>query len=160
MLFRSDLTICPMAEEDLDQVLGIESVSFPHPWSRAHFHDELKSPHSFPFSAFDGTGRLVGYICPMIILDEGHIFDVAVHPDFRGQGLGKMLVEKVLAICHERGAEFVSLEVRPSNIDAIGLYRRLGFIETGKRPRYYQDGEDAILMEYIFTEKGEDSDAV
>lgn len=156
----ADVTICPMTEDDLDQVLGIESASFPHPWSRTHFQDELKSSHSFPFSAFDGTGRLVGYICPMIILDEGHILDVAVHLDFRGHGLGKMLVEKALAICHERGAEFVSLEVRPSNIDAISLYRRLGFIETGRRRRYYHDGEDAILMEYIFTDKEEDSDAV
>jgi [ribosomal protein S18]-alanine N-acetyltransferase len=155
-----DVTICPMTEDDLDQVLGIESASFSHPWNRTHFHDELKSPHSFPFSAFDGTGRLVGYICPMIILDEGHILDVAVHPDFRGHGLGKLLVEKVLAICRERDAEFVSLEVRPSNIEAISLYHRLGFIETGKRPRYYHDGEDAILMEYIFTEKEEGSDAV
>lgn len=149
-----------MTEADLDQVLRIESASFPHPWSRTHFHDELKSPHSFPFSAFDGSGRLVGYICPMMVLDEGHILDVAVDPECRGLGLGRLLVEKVLAVCREQGAEFVSLEVRPSNESAIGLYRHLGFVETGRRPRYYHDGEDAILMEYIFTDKEEGPDAV
>lgn len=156
----TDVTICPMTEADLDEILSIESVSFPHPWNRTHFLDELKSPHSFPYSAFDGGGRLIGYICPMLVLDEGHILDVAVSHEFRGRGLGKMLVEKVLAVCMERGAEFVSLEVRPSNTDAIGLYRRLGFVETGRRPRYYHDGEDALLMEYIFREKEEDPDAV
>jgi len=96
----------------------------------------------------------------MLILDEGHILDVAVHPEYRGHGLGKLLVEHVLAACRQRGAEFVSLEVRPSNSEAIGLYHRLGFDETGRRPRYYHDGEDALLMEYIFREEEEDTDAV
>ncbi len=117
----TDVTICPMTEADLDEILLIESASFPHPWNRTHFHDELASAHSFPLSAFDGRGRLVGYICPMLILDEGHILDVAVHPEYRGHGLGKLLVEHVLAACRQRGAEFVSLEVRPSNSEAIGL---------------------------------------
>lgn len=156
----TDVTICPMTEADLDEILLIESASFPHPWNRTHFHDELASAHAFPLSAFDGRGRLVGYICPMLILDEGHILDVAVHPEYRGHGLGKLLVENVLAACRQRGAEFVSLEVRPSNSEAIGLYRRLGFVETGRRPRYYHDGEDALLMEYIFREEEEDADAV
>lgn len=144
----SDITICPMNEADLDEILIIETASFPNPWTRTHFLDELNSPHAFPLVAFGPEGRLIGYICPMFLLDEGHIMDVAVHHDFRGHGVGRMLVERVLEECRERGADFVSLEVRPSNQSAIALYRKLGFVEIGRRKRYYQDGEDAILMEY------------
>ena len=147
-----EITICPMSEADLDQVLAIEQRSFPSHWSRQHFLDELSSTHSFPLSAFDAAGRLVGFICPMLVLDEGHILDVAVDPAFRGHGLGRLLVERVLADCRAGGASFVSLEVRPSNEAAIALYRVMGFTECGRRKRYYQDGEDAVLMEYIYGE--------
>jgi ribosomal-protein-alanine N-acetyltransferase len=148
----SDIVICPMSEEDLEQVLAIEISSYPQPWNRDHFLDELKSPHAFPQSAFNRDGRLMGYICPMQILDEGHILDVAVDPVFRGQGVGRLLVEHVLTRCREKGAEFVSLEVRPSNHSALSLYRQIGFVEVGRRKRYYENGEDAILMEYLFPE--------
>lgn len=147
---QSDITICPMTEADLDEVMAIETASFPHPWSRTHFLDELKSPHAFPLVAFDAEGKVIGYVCPMFLLDEGHILDVAVRPDLCGRGVGRMLVERVIGDCRERGADFVSLEVRPSNRSAIALYQRLGFVETGRRRRYYQDGEDAILMQFSY----------
>ena len=147
---HTEIVICPMSEADLDRVLAIEQRSFPSPWTRRHFLDELSSPHSFPLSAFDPSGQLVGYICPMQVLDEGHILDVAVDPAFRGQGLGRLLVEQVLTDCRQAGASFVSLEVRPSNRAAIALYLAMGFTECGRRKRYYQDGEDAVLMEYLF----------
>lgn len=155
-----EISICPMSEADLEGVLVIEAASFPTPWNRTHFLDELKSAYAFPLVALDRNDRVVGYICPMLLLEEGHILDVAVHKDFRGHGLGKMLVERVLRECRDGGADYVSLEVRPSNEAAIALYRRLGFVETGRRKRYYENGEDAILMEYIFTESGEERDAV
>ncbi len=146
----NEITICPMAEEDLDQVLAIERSSFPSPWLRQHFLDELNSPHAFPYSAFDPSGRLVGFICPMLLLDEGHVMDVAVDPSCRGKGIGRILVQRVLDDCRARGASFVSLEVRVSNEAAISLYRGMGFVETGRRKRYYKDGEDALMMEYVF----------
>lgn len=146
-----EITICPMAEADLEQVLLIEHACFPSPWLRQHFLDELNSPHAFPLSAFDPDGRLVGFICPMLLLDEGHILDVAVHPACRGKGVGKLLVQRVLEDCHSGGASFVSLEVRLSNTPAISLYMGMGFVETGRRKRYYKDGEDALMMEYLFT---------
>src|SRR6185369_13367228 len=96
-------------------------------------------------------GRLVGYICLMLLLDEGHIMNVAVDPDLRGCGVGRMLVQKVLDDCRQAGASFVSLEVRESNPSAISLYRKMAFVEVGKRRRYYENGEDALMMEYIFT---------
>ena len=96
----------------------------------------------------------------MLVIDEGHILDVAVAPAFRGTGIGRLLVQKVLDECRLQGAEFVSLEVRTSNTAAISLYRQLGFIVTGQRRAYYENGEDALLMEYIYSkDKGYD-DAV
>jgi ribosomal-protein-alanine N-acetyltransferase len=147
----TEIIICPMKEEDLDQVLEIEGNSFPHPWLRQHFIDELNSPHASPLSAFDVSGRLVGYICPMQLLDEGHILDVAVDPALRGAGIGRLLVQQVLQDCRFGGASFVSLEVRESNFSAIGLYKKMGFAEVGKRKNYYENGEDALMMEYVFT---------
>jgi ribosomal-protein-alanine N-acetyltransferase len=155
-----DISICPMTESDLEQVLSIENDAFPLPWSRNHFLDELSSPHSFPLAALGQDGLVLGYICPMQLLDEGHILDVAVRKDFCGRGLGRLLVETALRICREKGADFVSLEVRPSNVTAISLYRRLGFVEVGRRKRYYENGEDAILMEYLFNDSEEGGDAV
>lgn len=155
-----DLVIFPMVAEDLEQVLAIEIDSFPHAWTREHFLDELKSPHSFPMTAFDREGRVVGYICSMQLLEAGHIFNVAVIRDSRGQGIGEILVKNVLRECRERGADYVSLEVRPSNKSAISLYLRLGFCEVGRRKRYYENGEDAIIMEYLFTGNKDDGDAM
>jgi ribosomal-protein-alanine N-acetyltransferase len=144
------IIICPMTEDDLDAVLSIERASFPRPWTREHFLQELESPTSFPLSAFTPDGSLAGYICPMLVLDEGQILDVAVRPDLRGTGLGRLLVGKSLLEFRERSAEYVGLEVRVSNRPAIALYSALGFRETGLRKNYYHDGEDAIVMEYIF----------
>lgn len=145
-----EITICPMTGDDLEQVLAIERVSFPSPWSKQHFLDELGSPYAFPLSAFDGAGRLVGFICPMQLLDEGHILDVAVDPECRGKGVGRLLVQRVMDDCRNADASFVSLEVRVSNAAAIALYEGMGFVETGRRKRYYENGEDAIMMEHIF----------
>ena len=139
-----------MKEEDLNQVLEIERNSFPHPWIRQHFIDELNSPHASPLSAFDASGRLVAYICPMQLLDEGHILNVAVETALRCAGAGRLLVQQVLQDCRFGGASFVSLEVRESNFSAIGLYKKMGFTEVGKRKNYYENGEDALMMEYVF----------
>lgn len=145
-----EMTICPMSETDLDGVLTIENVSFPRPWTRTHFLAEIEAVHSFPLVALGPDSQIIGYVCPMLVLDEGHILDVAVDSHFRGKGIGKALVERVLMDCRERGAAFVSLEVRASNTPAIHLYQQLGFKETGRRKRYYENGEDALLMEYLY----------
>lgn len=146
----NEITICPMAEKDLDEVLQIEQASYPLPWLRQHFLDELNSPYAFPLSAFDHDGHLVGFICPMQLLDEGHIMDVAVAPACRGKGVGRLLVQRVLDDCRAAEASFVSLEVRVSNLPAIALYHNMGFVETGRRKRYYENGEDAMMMEYVY----------
>ena len=143
-----EIAIRAMTKADLEEVLAIENDSFPLPWNRDHFLDELKSGHAFPLVALDRDKRIIGYICPRLLLDEGHILNVAVRRVFRGRGVARLLVERVLDDCREGGGAVIFLEVRLSNIVAIALYRQLGFVETGRRRNYYENGEDAILMEY------------
>lgn len=151
-----DITICPMCEDDLAQVLAIETASYPRPWGRDHFWDELNSPYAFPLVALDQDGSVAGYICPTLLFDEAEIRNVAVHPDRRAFGIGRLLVDHVLTECRTRNAASVALEVRVSNLAAQSLYRRLGFRETGRRPKYYENGEDAILMECRLDRTGDD----
>jgi ribosomal-protein-alanine N-acetyltransferase len=153
----NDIVICPMTASDLDEVLAIEVASYPRPWHTPHFLDELAAPHSFPLTAFDQEGKVAGYICPMSLLDEGHILNVAVRSDCRGRGVGRLLVERAVHECRARGAETVSLEVRPSNVAALSLYRSLGFRETGRRKNYYENGDDAILMECLLNDSEDQS---
>jgi ribosomal-protein-alanine N-acetyltransferase len=156
---HSKITIRAMTDADLEEVLAIENESFSHPWNRDHFLDELKSVHAFPLVAIDPEESIIGYICPRHLLDEGHILNIAVRQNFRGQRLGQLLVERVLNDCRVAGVSTVSLEVRQSNKTAIALYRQLGFVETGRRRKYYDSREDAILMEYNFDDNEVD-DAV
>lgn len=149
-----------MTSCDLDEVIAIESKSFPRPWTREHFVDELNSPRSCPLVARTDDGGIAGYICPMIVLDEGEILDVAVRPDCRGRGIGKALVGRAIGELSARGAKIVCLEVRVSNLSALELYRKLGFRDSGRRKGYYENGEDAILMEYTINDSEDRGDAV
>ena len=149
-----------MCEEDLDAVLDIESASFSRPWTRRHFLDEIVSSFGVPQVAFAPDGSVAGYLCLKIVLDEGEILDVAVSDALRGRGIGRTLVQSALSICRERGVVLVSLEVRSSNESAISLYHRLGFRETGRRKGYYENGEDALLMDYTLDVHVEERDAV
>ncbi len=155
MTRHDEITICLMTKADLDEVLAIEAASYPLPWAREHFLDEIGSPFAFPMVALDGQGRVAGYICPTLLLDEGDIRNVAVRTDLRGKGVGQLLVEKVIAECRDHGATFVGLEVRVSNLPARALYRKLGFVEAGIRSKYYENGEDAILMECRLCQTGD-----
>ena len=79
--------------------------------------------------------------------EEGHIVTIAVDPQWRGKALGKWLLLTLIAEARERGAQIVTLEVRPSNAPARALYRRTGFVQIGQRRRYYPNGEDALILE-------------
>ena len=149
-----------MRETDLDAVLEIESASFSRPWTRRHFLDEIASDCGTPFVATAPDGSVAGYLCLQRVLDEAEILDVAVRPDLLGLGVGRVLVERALALSLEAGMVLVRLEVRVGNDPAIALYRRLGFREVGRRKGYYDDGCDAVLMEYTTCEHAKESDAV
>ena len=151
-----DISVSPMTATDLEDVLQVEAVSYPRPWTRAHFLDEVGSPYAFPLVARDSAGALCGYVCPTLLYDEAEIRNVAVAPACRGRGVGAILVNAVIDRCRDRNAASVWLEVRVSNMPARSLYRRAGFREAGRRPAYYENGEDALLMVCDLDRSGDD----
>lgn len=135
-----------MTAADLDEVLAIEQASFMTPWKREHFESELSGKHSFPFVAVC-EGRVAGYVCLMSLFEEAQILDIAVSPEQRGRGIARLLMVHACAVAREHKAEVLSLEVRSSSSAAIGLYQSSGFRQVGIRTNYYDNSEDAILME-------------
>jgi ribosomal-protein-alanine N-acetyltransferase len=140
------LEIRPMVEGDLDSVLEIERASFANPWRTSHFLHELQNNPWAVNLVAEHAGALVGYACLWCIHDELKINNIAVRAEMRARGIGRWLLQWVLHEGLRRGCEIASLEVRPSNDVAVGLYRAHGFREIGRRPNYYGPGEDAILM--------------
>lgn len=138
-----------MAAADLPEVLEIERLSFPNPWTAGLFLHELKLSFSrlhLARSAAPGR-RLLGFVCWWTIGDELHILNLAVHPDARKNGVGRALVEHVLTAAEAACATSVSLEVRTDNAAADALYRSLGFAQIGLRRNYYGPGQHAVIME-------------
>ncbi|MBA4394342.1 MAG: ribosomal-protein-alanine N-acetyltransferase [Desulfobacca sp.] len=135
---------------DLPDLLTIEAASFVHPWSKADFLSELsKSPSTIYVTRSDPAGPVLGYICFWIVADEIQMLNLAVHPAYRRQGLGRALMAFLFNLAREKMALKVFLEVRPSNQTALALYRSLGFEILYRRPRYYDaEGEDALVMEW------------
>lgn len=142
------IQIEPMRVRDLDAVLAIERTSFPTPWSRyAYLSELLENDRAYYIVARTSDRKVAGYTGMWLILDEGHITTIAVHPLYRGRGVGRQLLEAAEAIARERGALRITLEVRVSNIIAQSLYEKTGYVNVGIRPGYYRDNnEDAIIM--------------
>jgi ribosomal-protein-alanine N-acetyltransferase len=130
----------------LDRIVDIENLSFPSPWSRKSFLEEIRNPISH-FRGVLSEQVLQGYVCFWVFADEVQIINVAVHPQARERGLGHYLLTKVIEESISLGIKTIWLEVRPSNDRARRLYSRFKFTEVGRRPRYYRDtNEDAIVM--------------
>ena len=132
---------------DVDQVLVTERKSYATPWSRRAFVSELTENAYAHYLVAKSGQRIIGYIGMWFIVDEGHITNVAVHPDFRGRGVGRMLMQAAMDLAKISGGIRVTLEVRVSNTVAQNLYDSLGFRRVGLRRGYYTDnGEDAYIM--------------
>lgn len=142
------IVLTELAAADIDAVVEIEKHSFDRPWSRGLFLRELESAISRTTLAREAppSHRVVGYICRWLILDEMQILNVAVHPDWRRRGVGRALMEEVLAEAREKGVRSVILEVRDGNANAVQLYSSLGFQRSGVRRDYYGQGRDGIVM--------------
>jgi [ribosomal protein S18]-alanine N-acetyltransferase len=136
-------------EADLDLVEEIERLSFPAPWARAAFADELERPWAHLELLCQGpSGHIVGFCNYWVVADELHILNVAVRPEERRRGHARRLLGHMLEAGRQARVRVLSLEVRASNTAAVALYRRLGFRQVGLRPKYYADnGEDALLMD-------------
>lgn len=136
-----------MRVEDVEEVLEIERASFVTPWSRLAFLSELLENERAIYLVAREGGRVVGYVGMWRILDEGHITNLAVHPEVRQQGIGRQLLETLCNLALARGLRRLTLEVRVSNHVAQRLYQSFGFLTAGVRPGYYQDNrEDALIM--------------
>ena len=134
-----------LTPEIVDAVYNIEEKSFKKPWSRQEFVNETHNSLAKYFCVKTGE-KIVGYIGVWKIFDEGHITNVAVLPECRGQGYGSILVEKLISYADDEKMSLLTLEVRKSNQTAINLYKKYGFLEVGLRKNYYEGKEDAILM--------------
>lgn len=136
-----------MTLDDVDAVVGLEQLSFSTPWPRDAFVNELTINQHAKYVVAEIDGRVIAYCGMWVILDEAHITNIAVHPDFRGMKLGEALMRQMMGISVMFGAKRMTLEVRPSNEVARNLYAKLGFREAGRRKKYYSDNqEDAIIM--------------
>lgn len=136
-----------MKAEDIERVLEIEELSFLTPWSRESFEAELERNDLAKYVVAKVDGKVAGYGGIWIVLDEGHITNIAVHPDYRGQKLGERITQALINIAGKNKAGNITLEVRASNEAARNLYKKLGFVDSGIRKGYYVDsGEDAIIM--------------
>lgn len=136
----------PMTRQDLPEVLAIERASFADPWAAVAFERELDNEFSRTPVARDEDGRVVGYTVYWVAGPEYHILNIAVRQDARRRGVGRLLMNRIIADAQRDKAEFIALEVRPSNLPARAMYRKYGFVTVGVRPHYYRDGEDAEVM--------------
>jgi [ribosomal protein S18]-alanine N-acetyltransferase len=135
-----------MTTADIENVIAIERASFQFPWSTRFFLDELQVDCARSILA-EVEGRIVGYILFWLLPEEVDIHNIAVHPDFRRQGIGRLLLEQVVAAARGQERLRVTLDVRLSNAQAQNLYRSFGFVTRGVRKGYYSDnGEDALVM--------------
>lgn len=135
-----------MTADDMEDVLSIESVSFPTPWSRGMFLEEMRHPFCHDLVALV-EGQIVGYISFAIVCDEIHIRNLAVHKDWKRHGVASKLLSRMITISSGMGARYGTLEVRRSNVAALELYKRFGFVVEGTRPSYYSEtAEDALIM--------------
>ena len=141
----------PLTPADLDEVLAIEGLSFPTPWSRGAFLYEMRQNPAARCWVARGAPpapSVLGYLCLWEIPPEIHITNLAVHPELRRQGIARALLAAILEDARRRGITLAVLEVRLNNTEARGLYEGLGFQVVGLRKGYYFDtGEDALLMQ-------------
>lgn len=140
-----------MEERDVALVAAIERRAYPFPWSANIFRDCLRVGYSCWIADIDG--ELAGYAVLSVAGGEAHILNLCVAPEWQGMGIGRTLLTRLIHLARYHRTGGIFLEVRPSNTQARRLYERAGFIEVGRRPRYYPgaaDREDAIIMSLPF----------
>lgn len=136
-----------MTVEDIEAVMRIEKATFPTPWSRTAFYNEVVINHFATYLLLEVGEEIAGYCGVWVIIDEAHITNIALHPDYRGMKLGEALLKRAIDFVKSRGALKMTLEVRVSNTIAQNLYRKYGFEEGSIRKNYYTDNqEDALVM--------------
>ena len=139
--------LAPLTIADLDEVAVIESVSFTAPWPTSAYTTELTTNHLARYVGARIDGMLVGFGGIWLMVDEAHVTTMAVLPESRRSGVATVLLLELLQEARRGGARVATLDVRVSNVEAQRLYLAFGFVEVGRRIRYYDDnGEDALVM--------------
>ena len=136
--------------EPLDALMAIEQRAYPYPWTRGNFTDSLAS--GYQIELLLGGDQLIGYFVAMPGVEEAHLLNITVAPEFQQQGWSVVLLDALALWARGRGAQWLWLEVRVSNLRARKVYEKYGFQRIGERKRYYpsadMEREDAVVMSY------------
>jgi len=142
--------ILKMEERHVARIAALEALCFSDPWSENSIRGELGNPLSLWLVA-EENDTVVGYVGSQTVLGWTDMMNIAVHPDYRRRGIGEGLILELVNQLKNAGNECLTLEVRASNHGAIALYEKLGFVEVGRRPRYYRNPrEDALILRLVF----------
>lgn len=136
--------------EDADEIHAIETKIFPSPWSKMGFVTSVDCGYNCWVMCEEATGSIAGYFVLMTSIDEAHLLTIGLKAALHGMGYGRLLMDRVILTARAHGMVSMLLEVRPSNIGPLGMYKKYGFQKIGIRKNYYRnlDGtrEDAIVM--------------
>ena len=147
-VLKPEVHLAPLTEALLDDVLRIEKSAYAHPWTRGNFADSLKS--GYQLLALMGGDTLIGYLVAMEGVDEVHLLNITVAPEFQGQGFGVLMLDALSVWARSRQALCLWLEVRESNARAMQVYERFGYRRVGERKHYYPAArgqrEHAVVM--------------
>ena len=139
------IKIITMTQTHVPQVAALEALCFSDPWSEKSVASELTNPLAYWLVAVKEE-RVAGYVGSQTVLDETDMMNIAVHPDFRRQGIAEDLVDALVAALREKGSHCLTLEVRESNAPAIRLYEKMGFEQVGLRKNYYRNPRENALI--------------
>jgi len=140
------MIIAKMNESHIPQIAELEKMCFNDPWSEASIASELNNRLSLWLVAVENE-KVIGYVGSQTVLGETDMMNIAVHPDYRKQGIGTCLIVGLIGALEQRGSHSLMLEVRVSNEPAISVYQKLGFDEVGRRKNYYRNPkEDALIL--------------
>ena len=137
--------IAPVQLHHLEEIAAIENISFKKPWSKNQIESDIQSEMDSENWVYLMDELVVGYIFGWIVLNEFHLNNIAVHPDYLRRNIGKKLIQHIISRVISRDIKVVLLEVSANNIPAQKCYTSIGFTPMGKREDYYAKGEDAIL---------------
>ena len=147
--------IGPMTSAELEDISRLEKLCFSLPWSRESLRLEVEENKCARYFTVRANGKVVGYGGMWLILDEAHITNIAVHPDYRNRGFGRMIMQTLMQEASRLGIERMTLEVRVSNRPAIHLYESMGFERGGVRKGYYSNNREDALIMWNFHIRGE-----
>lgn len=140
------MEIRAMTLEDVPTIAELEKICFSDPWSENSIASELQNPLSCWLVAAEND-RVVGYVGSQTVLDASDMMNIAVAPDYRRMGVAEALIQNLISMLKIRNSRALLLEVRVSNLPAITLYEKIGFVQVGRRRNYYRNPrEDALIL--------------